>query len=182
MEYVGIDLPWLGPTLWMLGFHAAALRVSEQAIRRAQELSHPFTIAFALYFAALVHEFRGDNATLSTQADALVAVAREYAYPFILAAGSIWQGWVRFQAGHREDGLREMWEGLKAYAATGAGQKRTYWLGLIARACLEIRDLEGAQAALTQALQAHRHAGRAILPGGAASPSGACASAGDAGR
>ena len=148
-----VALAWLAPTLWTLGFHEAAVRVSDQAIRRARELSHPFTMAFALYFAALLHEFRGDYATCSAHADALVAVAREYTYPFILAAGSIWRGWMRFQAGHREEGLREMREGLEAYAATGAAQKRTYWLGLIARACLEIRDPEGAKAVLTEALE-----------------------------
>jgi predicted ATPase len=145
-------LAWLAPTLWTLGSHDDALRVSDQALRRAHQLAHPFTLAFALYFAALLREFRGDYAKCSAHADALVAVAREYTYPLMLAAGSILRGWVRFQVGDREDGLQEMREGLETYAATGAAQKRTYWLGLIARACLASSDADGARVALAEAL------------------------------
>jgi class 3 adenylate cyclase/predicted ATPase len=145
-------LSWLAPTLWILGFHDAALAVSKTALHRARELAHPFTLAFAFYFAALLHEFRRDFDQLATHANALVAVAREYSYPLILAAGSIWRGWARFHAGYHEDGLREIREGLEAYTATGAAQKRTYWLGLIARACLTVGNNEGARVALAEAL------------------------------
>jgi predicted ATPase len=45
-----------------------------------------------------------------------------------------------------------MREGLEAYAATGAAQKRTYWLGLIARACFTVGNNEEARVALAEAL------------------------------
>jgi predicted ATPase len=45
-----------------------------------------------------------------------------------------------------------MREGLAAYTATGAAQKRTYWLGLITQACLTLGSNDGARVALSEAL------------------------------
>src|SRR5206468_7353040 len=45
-------------TLWCLGYPEQARQRSHEAIRLAQELGHPNSLASALFFAAELHQFR----------------------------------------------------------------------------------------------------------------------------
>ena len=45
-------------TLWMLGYPDQALTRSWEALTLAQELSHAYSLGFALYFAAVLHKWR----------------------------------------------------------------------------------------------------------------------------
>ena len=44
--------------LWVLGFADQAQKRSQEALILAQEVAHPFSLAFALSFAAIVHQYR----------------------------------------------------------------------------------------------------------------------------
>ena len=44
--------------LWYLGYPTQALQRSQQAVTLAQELSHPFSLAFALEGVAEIAQFR----------------------------------------------------------------------------------------------------------------------------
>ena len=49
---------YAGVTLWYLGYPDQALQRSHEALTLAQELAHPFSLGFALFFAAWLHQFR----------------------------------------------------------------------------------------------------------------------------
>ena len=51
-----------GFALWLLGYPAQALQRSHDALTLAQQLSHPYSIASALKFAAVLHQFRREHA------------------------------------------------------------------------------------------------------------------------
>ena len=101
----------------------------------ARELSHPFSLAFALNFAAALHQFRGDRQAVQEQAAAAVALCAEQGFPFWLAMGTILQGWVLAEQGQAEQGIAQIRQGLAAYRATGAELYRPYFLALLAEAC-----------------------------------------------
>ncbi len=49
---------WAPHALWSLGYPDQALAMSREALTLAQELSHPFSLAVALDYAAMLHQFR----------------------------------------------------------------------------------------------------------------------------
>ena len=48
--------------LWFLGYPDRSLARVSEALHLAQELDHPYTIAFAHYITSVVHLLRGDAA------------------------------------------------------------------------------------------------------------------------
>ena len=64
----GVDLgvsllAWLPHSLWHLGYPEQALQRSHAALTLAQELSHPYSLAFALDYTAMLHQFRREVPT-----------------------------------------------------------------------------------------------------------------------
>ena len=120
---------------WYLGYPDQALKRSNDMLTFARELSHPFSLAFALNFAAALHQFRGDRQAVQEQAEVAVALCAEQGFPFWLAMGTILQGWVLAEQGQAEQGIAQIRQGLAAYRATGAELYRPYFLALLAEAC-----------------------------------------------
>jgi len=112
----------------MLGYPDQALRRGQEALTLAQEISHPFSLAFALYHAAVVHQSRREVPLTHERAEALLALAREYEFPLWLAWGTIPWGWVLAEQGRGEEGVAQLRQGLVALRATGAELWRTLLL------------------------------------------------------
>ena len=73
----------LALNLWLLGYPDRALVALTDAIRLAEELKHPPTMAIALLFAAWVHHQRGERDATVVSGERLLALASEYGFsPF----------------------------------------------------------------------------------------------------
>ncbi|PYN83190.1 MAG: hypothetical protein DMD96_03280 [Candidatus Rokuibacteriota bacterium] len=123
-----------GWALWSLGYPDQALTLSREAITLAEQLSHPTTRAYALGFAAVIHQLRRETREAQDRAEAMVTLATEQAMPFWLAMGIFRRGWAIADQGHRPEGIAEMHRGLTAWRDTGAQLETTYRLALIADA------------------------------------------------
>jgi predicted ATPase len=119
-------------TLWSLGYPEQALRCSTEAIEWAQELVHPFSLAFAWDYAAEVSRLRREVHMTQQRAEAAIAICVEQGFPFWTAWGRIMRGWTLAEQGRHEEGITAMREGLAAYEATGAGMGKTLFLSLLA--------------------------------------------------
>jgi hypothetical protein len=64
-------------TLWYLGYPEQARQRSHEA----QELAHPSTLVYALYYAAILHCLRREAPAAQVQAEALMALARQHEFP-----------------------------------------------------------------------------------------------------
>jgi predicted ATPase len=120
--------------LWLLGFPAQALQSIREALRLAQELSHPYSQAYAKYFAAVVHCFRREEQTVRDLANTMRTFTTEQEFPFIVASGAIFQGWSLAMQGHLADGIRQMHQGLTALQAMEEELERLWFLTLLAEA------------------------------------------------
>src|SRR5262249_34552996 len=120
--------------LWYLGYPDQALMKSREALTRAQELAHPFTLAYALNWAAMVHQHRREVQAVQERAEAQIALASEQGFPDWLARGTIWRGWVLAEHGQGGEGIAQMRQGLAAMPAMGAWIGRSYILALLAEA------------------------------------------------
>ena len=124
--------------LGMLGYPDQALQRSCEAITLPQELSHPFSLAYALDFAARIHQFRREGELTQEQAQALIALSREQGFTQRLATGTIIWGWALTAQGQGEEGIAQMCQGLAAFRATGAELARPYYLALLGEAYGEL--------------------------------------------
>ncbi len=121
-------------TLWWLGYPAQALQRMHEALTLAQELRSPFNLAFALGFAAMLHQFRQEGQLIQERAEALLALSHEQGFVLWLGWGSILRGWALAEQGQAEEGIAQICRGLAALQATGTKGSRPYFLALLAEA------------------------------------------------
>ncbi|MCI0440076.1 MAG: hypothetical protein L0177_13245, partial [Chloroflexi bacterium] len=144
--------------LWLLGYPDQALQRGHEAMSLAQELAHPFSLAFALNWVATVHQFRRDARATQERAEALIAFSTEQGFALWVPFGTVLQGWALAEQGRREEGMAQMRQGMAAWRATGAEVDLPYFLALLAEANAKGGQLDDGLALLAEALViAHRH-------------------------
>jgi predicted ATPase/DNA-binding winged helix-turn-helix (wHTH) protein len=125
---------WAALTLWSLGYPDQALRHSRAALTLAQELAHPFSLAYAMCFAGMLCQLRRDVQAAQERATAEVALCTAQGFALYLARGTLLQGWAMAEQAQGAAGLAQMRQGLVAYHATGAVVFRPYYLAFLAEA------------------------------------------------
>jgi predicted ATPase len=105
--------------LWHLGYPDQALKRAEEMLSLAQDLSHPFTLVFGLYFAALLHLFRGEVETVQERVEAALRIATERGFPLFRAWGTVLRGWALAERREIEEGIAVMQQGLAASRDVG---------------------------------------------------------------
>jgi class 3 adenylate cyclase/predicted ATPase len=138
--------------IWMLGYPDQALRSVHEALTLAQKLTHPFSQAYALVHAAIVHQFRREAQEVQERAEALIALSTEHGFPHWLAYGTILRGWALVVHGEGKEGIAQMRRSLATYRATGAELHRPYFLSLLADADGRVQQIEEGIAAVNEAL------------------------------
>ena len=123
-----------------------AFRRSEQALALAKQLNQPSTTCFALHFAAMLHQLRGDAAATEKFAAKSIALATDEWFSFWRAGGLVLHGWATAA-------LDEIRDGLDAWTATGSRTYLAYFLGLQADAQMRRRRQADALRALDRALE-----------------------------
>ena len=114
------NLAWSSWTLWFLGYPDQALKRAEETIALARELDHPFSLAYALCFAGMIHLYflREFEATQEYVEPLLQLTAKE-GFAFQEAIGIAMQGSVQFEAGEVEEGIAQIIRGIDGIEATG---------------------------------------------------------------
>lgn len=98
-------------TLWLLGYPDQALQRSQHALALAEKLSHPYSLAFALYYSAWVHQQRGERQAVQERTEAAIKLATEQGFTRWVLQGAVLQGWLLAQEGKVEEGIAQMRQG-----------------------------------------------------------------------
>jgi predicted ATPase len=138
----------------MLGYPSQALQRSHEAITLAQELSHAYSLALALSFAARLHQCRREGQAAQERAEATIALCTEQGFVQSLAVGTSLYGWALVEQGQRDIGIAQMRQGIAALQATGAETHRLYFLALLAEAHGNVGQAEEGLTVLAKALAA----------------------------
>jgi DNA-binding winged helix-turn-helix (wHTH) protein/predicted ATPase len=128
------SLAFLAIALWFVGYPDQALARVREAQALAERLAAPYCVAFAHSFSAWIHARRGEPEAAQAHCDALVALAAEQGFAFLLAEGAIVRGWALAAQGRFEAGIEQMGRGLAAQRAAGAEMGRPSHLALLADA------------------------------------------------
>jgi predicted ATPase/DNA-binding winged helix-turn-helix (wHTH) protein len=145
---------WAALTLWSLGYPDQALWCSRAALTLAQELAHPFSLAYAMCFAGKLCQLCRDVQAAQEWAMAAMALCTAQGFALYLARGTILQGWAMAAQGQGAAGLAQMRQGLVAYQATGAAVFRPYYLASLAEAYGQVGQAGEGLALLGEALAA----------------------------
>lgn len=129
-----VSLLYRSWTLWFLGYPDQAVQCSTEAIEWAQELLHPFSLAFAWNYAAEVRRLRREPALTQLRGEAAITLSAEQGFPFWLAWGTMMRGWAVAEQASAVAGIAAIREGLAAYEATGAKMGKTLFLSMLAEA------------------------------------------------
>src|SRR5262249_5783502 len=76
-------------TLWALGYPDQGLKTVYEALALAGGLSHPFSLAYALWMAAWLHLFRREGRLAREQAEEVITLATEQGFRYGLAVGTL---------------------------------------------------------------------------------------------
>jgi len=117
--------------LWWLGYPEQALQSSRETLTLAQELAHPFSLAWALFGAGWLHQHRGEVQSAQEFGEATLTLANEHGFLAWLEFGAI-LGWALTEKRHPEEGLTQLRQGLTNLRAAGQKTALTYPLALLA--------------------------------------------------
>jgi predicted ATPase len=138
--------------LWFLGYPDQARTRSRETLTLAQELSHPFSLAFALTFAGWLCQCRREGQAAQERAEAAIALCTEQGFQYWLSHGTILRGWALAEQGQGEKAITQMRQGLVAARATEAEVSRSYHLALLAEVCGKVGQAEEGLSVLAEAL------------------------------
>ena len=152
-------LSWASHALWHLGYPDQALAMSGRALALAQELSHPYSLALAFDYAAMLHQFRGEPGEVNARAEAAIALCTEHKFAYYMAWAILLQGWAVAEGGDQAGGMQQMQQGLESLRATGASLRHPYYLSLLAAAYGKMGRPKDGLALLSEALMAANETG-----------------------
>lgn len=110
---------YAGLNYWLLGYPDQALTFSQSAVETGEQVAHPFSLAAAVNFAAVVRHYRREVKELADMAGMLVRICTEQGFPLWLGAGVCELGWVTVQMGDHAKGIGQIQEGLSLIRMTG---------------------------------------------------------------
>jgi predicted ATPase len=118
--------------LWFLGFPDQALKKATDAMTLARELSHPYSLAFALACFARIHQYRRELGLAEESAEALISLSSERGFERYIANGTLLRGWALAAQGKAEREISETRQGLDTRSLIGL--RRAFHLSLLADA------------------------------------------------
>ena len=131
MRVYGLSIAAL--ILLELGYPDQALQRSDAALSLAQELSHPFTLAWVLWRVAKLHYYRREDHATHKRVEDAMALSTTHGFPLLLAGSTFLQGWFLATQGMGEEGIVRMHQGLAAWQSTGAEMEGPYLLARLAK-------------------------------------------------
>ncbi len=138
--------------LWHLGYHDQALKRAREALTLAREFSHPFTLVFALYFAATLHGLRREVQIVQEQVEEVLRLSAEQGFALYLAWGTILRGWALAERGQEHEGIDQMRKGIAARRAIGVEMWQPHLLAFSAAVYGKVGKVEEGLSVLTEAL------------------------------
>ena len=138
-------------TLWVLGYPDQALARLHNALALAHELSHPYSLAWARCWAAIVSQLRRDVPAVHEQAEAAFTLSIEQGFPLWAAYGTSLRGWALAMQGQGAEGMAQVRQGIAAGRATGAMLRVPYFSTLLAEVSDQLGHTEDGLQALAEA-------------------------------
>jgi predicted ATPase/class 3 adenylate cyclase len=140
--------------LWLDGHVDLAVDRMDEALRRAEEIAHPHTRAYASYYAAVLHALRGEAAIARKCADECLALSEEHGFQHWHGLSRAIRGVAMARIDPGVPTLEEVMRALKEYRASGYQLGITVLYVLLGRALLVLQKSEAALEVIDEGLRA----------------------------
>jgi tetratricopeptide (TPR) repeat protein len=136
---------------WMLGYPDRSLQELRAAVKSAETLGHPLTLAQTLCSCTLIHIFRHEPSAAADYAGRALRISEEHRISQYHALALSENGWALGVSGESEKGLAQIAQGVDSH---GLGTSQHILLALQADAQLAIGKPEAALASVIAGLKA----------------------------
>jgi predicted ATPase len=103
--------------LWLLGYPDQAVQRGNAALALAQELGHPFSLAYTLADLASLHRLCRDVPSVQERGEAAMALGTAHGFAYAVTWGPLLRGWVLVMQGHSAEGITQVRQGFAAWQA-----------------------------------------------------------------
>jgi predicted ATPase len=117
----------------LLGFPEQAMKLRAEAVTLARSLSHPYSLALAMWHSAIVLQVGRQRRSCRDLATELLELSQEHDFPMMRGAGMFFLGWAIADGGELEQGIALMEQGLALFSACRR-LTRPYMLAVLASA------------------------------------------------
>ncbi|MCK1462948.1 hypothetical protein IVB34_32350 [Bradyrhizobium sp. 2] len=136
-EVYGIDMSvfcraYMSHCDWHLGYPVRSLQIAEEGLAVARQISHPFSIALALNYLAMLHQFRREPDAALQAAVESRDICAEFRFDYYGAWASLVRAWAIAESGRLDEGLADFDAGFEDFRRTSAGLRIPHHLGLLA--------------------------------------------------
>jgi predicted ATPase len=170
----------------LLGFPHQAMKLAAEAVTLARSLSHPYSLAVAMWQGAIVLQVGRQRRSCRDLATELLELSQEHDFPMMRGAGKFFSGWATADGGELVQGIALMEEGLALFSAVRQ-VTRPYMLAVLASAKADLGKPDEGLELLKDALastevsserwwqaELHRLRGRLLMARGQHDESEAC--------
>ncbi len=138
--------------LWERGYPDQAVKMMQESMGLAVELSHPYTTTIALYTAAWIHYQRGEHQTAREKAEALVALATAQGFSIWKESGAMIVARLMIEKGRDGELMARLEHALIAVRTYGVIWRQIFSLCLLAEAYGRVGQPERGLELLSQAI------------------------------
>jgi predicted ATPase len=117
----------------LLGFPQKAMKLGAEAVTLARSLSHPYSLAIAMWHCAVVLHVGRQRQNCRDLASELLQLSQEHDFPMMQGAAMFFSGWASADGGKLEQGIASMEQGFALFSA-GRRLHRPYLLAVLANA------------------------------------------------
>lgn len=153
----GMDLgvfcqAWSSHAMWHLGFADQSLNRCQAAVALAKSLNHPFSLALAMAYAAMLCQFNRNSQQVRQWAQATIDFCAHNGVGYYDSWATILHGWAMVEQGLATQGIDQMLKGLTAFRASKAEIRLPYYLTLLAEAYANVGKIREGRKHLDEAL------------------------------
>ncbi len=144
----------LSIALWHLGYPDQALEQMQEAMARAEALSHPFTLASTYGNAARLYQYRREAALVQAQAETTITLCLQHGFSDWLYQSKFQLGWALIQQGQAEAeaGMASMYRAFAIRWKMDTSLTQPERLARLAEAYGQVGQPEAALRVLNEAL------------------------------
>lgn len=149
-----VGAAYLSNCEWLLGLPEKAIATIQEALKRVEEINIPMITCYVLSRACWTYLQLDEYQTLYILAERLLKISQEhhlksfeYGATFYIHASRVFAG---LMAGGE---IKQMYEAMETYSATGTILNRTAWLVSYAEACTAVRETERGLAAADESIK-----------------------------
>jgi class 3 adenylate cyclase/DNA-binding response OmpR family regulator/predicted ATPase len=146
-------LCYLSWALWHLGYVDRASEVATEAMKLAEQLSHPHTLVYTICHArAFIDLFSRRHEDSRSYGAMVVSLSTENGFSHWVNCGRILEGWAEICRGEVDRGIELLWAGIAAWHKRGARLWLPIFLTLEAEACAKTGRGDAALVVIEEAL------------------------------